>query len=207
MLCKSSTVRLSAKEALNHSWFSSENNKNIDPDIILESLENMSNFLQGNNLRKTVLSYILTRKMYEDRNDELTKLFQSIDKDRNGFIDEAEFFECYGNYFPGTPEEQMSQIRQVIESVDINHTKKIDYTEFLIMSNKLDRSLSKKKMEEVFGYFDVDKDNFIDANDLKNTFGEKMTNARYQAMIDEFDKNGDRKISLEEFIEMLTKFY
>ena len=62
-------------------------------------------------------------------------------------------------------------------------------------------------MEEVFNYFDVDKDNFIDANDLKKTFGEKMTNAKYQAMIDEFDLNGDKKLSLEEFIEMLTKYY
>jgi len=153
------------------------------------------------------MSYILARKIYEDKNDELTKLFQSIDKDKNGYIEKEEFFEFYSKFFPGTSEDIMDQLKELVESIDINNSNKIDYTEFLIVSNKLDQTLSRKKMEEVFHIFDVDKDNFIDANDLKVTLGDKMVNSKYQRMIDDFDKNGDKKLSLDEFIEMLTKYY
>lgn len=199
-------MRISAKEAINDPWFTSENHNSVDQDIAIQALENMNNFLLGNNLRKTVMSYILARKIYEDKNDELTKLFQSIDKDKNGYIEQEEFFEFYAKYFPGTSEDVMDQLKDLVESIDINNSKKIDYTEFLIVSNKLDQTLSRKKMEEVFNIFDVDRDNFIDANDLKMTLGEKLTSSKYQKMIDDFDKNGDKKLSLDEFIEMLTKY-
>ncbi len=207
LLNKNSSLRISAKEAVNDPWFTSENHSSVDPDLAFQALENMNNFLLGNNLRKTVMSYILARKIYEDKNDELTKLFQSIDKDKNGYIEKEEFFEFYSKFFPGTSEDIMDQLKELVESIDINNSNKIDYTEFLIVSNKLDQTLSRKKMEEVFHIFDVDKDNFIDANDLKVTLGDKMVNSKYQRMIDDFDKNGDKKLSLDEFIEMLTKYY
>ena len=116
--------------ALNEPWLFSESDNNVDQEVVLQSIENMNSFLLGNNLRKSVLSYVLSRKIFEDKNDELTKLFQSIDKDKNGYIDENEFFDFYSKFFPGTLEEQMIQIRQIIESIDINNSKKIDYTEF-----------------------------------------------------------------------------
>ena len=96
LLNRNVDVRPTAKEALDDDWLRSELNENVNEEVFVKSLENMIEFLNTNNLRKTIFSYILSRKIYDDDNIELMKLFEKTDKDKNGYIDENELFEQYG---------------------------------------------------------------------------------------------------------------
>jgi len=200
-------VRPSAKAALDESWLESAN-ENIDENEKMKSLENMIDFLNANHLRKTVFSYILSRRFYEDDNLELRKIFEVIDKDKSGSIDENELFDYYGRHFPGTVEEEWAQIKELMKRADIDNSGKISYSEFLIVSNKINKTLNTTRIKEIFDHLDANKNGFIEVDDLKLVFGDASEgNMKYKTMIQEFDNNNDKKLSLQEFIDMLTKFY
>lgn len=208
LLNRNANVRLSAKDALKEKWLKNELSNKINEEIFVDSLKNMIEFLNTNNLRKTVFSYILSRKLYEDDNVELMKIFEKTDKDQNGFIDENELFEQYGKYFPGTLEEEWQMIKTLMKSIDLNKSGKMSYSEFLIVSNKINKKLNLQQMREIFNFFDYDKSNYIEAEDLKRIFGDtSLQIVKYQIMIQEFDRNGDKKLSLDEFIDMITKYF
>ena len=189
-------------------WLRSELNENVNEEVFVKSLENMIEFLNTNNLRKTIFSYILSRKIYDDDNIELMKLFEKTDKDKNGYIDENELFEQYGKYFPGTVEQEWEMIKTLMKSVDLNKSGKMSYSEFLIVSNKINKSMNMERMKEIFNFFDFNHNNYIEAEDLKRVFGDtSLQIVKYQVMIQEFDKNGDKKLSFQEFIDMITKYF
>lgn len=208
LLNRNVDVRPTAKEALDDDWLRSELNENVNEEVFVKSLENMIEFLNTNNLRKTIFSYILSRKIYDDDNIELMKLFEKTDKDKNGYIDENELFEQYGKYFPGTVEQEWEMIKTLMKSVDLNKSGKMSYSEFLIVSNKINKSMNMERMKEIFNFFDFNHNNYIEAEDLKRVFGDtSLQIVKYQVMIQEFDKNGDKKLSFQEFIDMITKYF
>ena len=100
----------------------------------------------------------------------------------------------------------MEQIRNIIKNVDINNSGKIEYSEFLIFANQINRSSIVSTIKEIFDFFDQDKSNYIEASDLKLLLNEDTFSLSvFEKMIDEFDINGDKKLSFEEFFAMLTE--
>jgi calcium-dependent protein kinase len=210
LLVKDPTKRPSAKDTLEHPWLSSgeENDSNFDKQIGVSIMNEMSQFVQGKNLRKSVLSYILSRKFYVEKNNQLMNLFKDLDKDGNGHISVSEIYAEYGKFFPGTPQESWEKVKLFVEKVDINQNGTIEYSEFLAVSSLLHKELNQNILKEVFDYYDNNGSGFIQANDLKEIFEDTdISDVNFQIMIDEFDKDGDRQISFNEFYEMITKSY
>ncbi len=68
----------------------------------------------------------------------------------------------------------------------------------------LNQEYSEKTLREIFDYYDYSKNGYIDAMDLKELFEHTdITDKEIHDMLDEVDKNGDRKISFEEFCHLL----
>ena len=206
-MCRDVKNRLSACQALNHNWILSEGSQSETPSLeAFEFLDNMKEFVIGSGMKKIVYSYIMTRKLYNDNNVHLMKLFEKIDTDHTGAIDEKGLFEHYGKFFPGTYEEEMEQIRKLIKNSDINGSGKIEYSEFLIIANQLHKDSLRSSIREIFDFFDRDKSDYIDVKDLKLIFNEDKLSAHiFEKMIEKIDKNGDKKISFEEFLTMLSQ--
>ena len=95
-MCRDVCKRLSASEALQHKWITSEvvTSKSV---VAVEFLENMKNIIVGHGVKRMVYNYILSRKMYNHRNINLLKLFELIDTDNSGAIDENELFHLMEN--------------------------------------------------------------------------------------------------------------
>lgn len=56
--------------------------------------------------------------------------------------------------------------------------------------------------------FDTDNNGFITQDELKSIFTENNLNQEaWNQIISEVDPNGDGKISLKEFVEMMTKYW
>lgn len=168
-------------------------------------MNNMAAFTIGQNFRRSVLSFVVSKKLYEENNTKLRKAFESMDNDHNGSIECRELFLQYRKLFPGTTREQWENIKKFVEASDINKDGKISYGEFLTVMTLSTNELSRKTLENVFNHFDLDHTGYIDALDLKELFEDtNLSDKEIHDMLDEIDKNEDRKISFEEFFNLMT---
>lgn len=168
-------------------------------------MNNMASFTIGQNFRRSVLSFVVSKKLYEENNTKLRKAFESMDNDHNGSIECRELFLQYRKLFPGTTREQWENIKKFVEASDINKDGKISYGEFLTVMTLSTNDLSRKTLENVFNHFDIDHTGYIDALDLKELFEDtNLSDKEIHDMLDEIDKNEDRKISFEEFFTLMT---
>ena len=134
------------------------------------------------------------------------KLFKEIDKDGNGQIDVQELYDSYGKFFPGTPETSWEKVKLFVERVDINNNGMLEYSEFLAVSSILNNEINQKSMRDVFNQYDKDNNGYIQAADLKDMFGDTdLAEENLELMIQDYDQDGDRKISFDEFYDMITK--
>ena len=228
MLSISPKDRLEASELLNDEYFTmpieevtkqsisasmlmtlsdKENQKKPEGNnfVLTNVMNNMATFTIGQNFRRSVLSFVVSKKLYEENNTKLRKAFESMDNDHNGSIECRELFLHYRKLFPGTTREQWENIKKFVEASDINKDGKISYGEFLTVMTLSTNDLSRKTLENVFNHFDVDHTGYIDALDLKELFEDtNLSDKEIHDMLDEIDKNEDRKISFEEFFTLMT---
>ena len=83
-------------------------------------MNEIAKFTIGNNLRRSILSFISSKKLFSEHNQKITQLFNTLDVNHDGSIEVPELFKAYRKYFPGTPKEQWKSIQKFVESVDIN---------------------------------------------------------------------------------------
>lgn len=154
------------------------------------------------------MSYILSRKLYNENNSNLQKMFRELDVNKDGHVDIDELYNKYGTLFPGTLDEVWDKIKNFIETVDINKNGKIEYSEFLAVTSMINKEVSQKALKDVFDHYDYNKTGYISSEDLKEIFEDtNISDEEIQRMIDEVDKNGDRQISFDEFYQMIIQAY
>ena len=151
------------------------------------------------------MSYIIARKLYNENDQKLRKIFEALDSDHNGFIDKKELMGQYKLYFPGTTKKQLKIINRFLETADVDGNGKIDYAEFLTSMNLGNKDISLKTLREVFDYYDHDKNGAIEAKDIKEIFEDTgLSDKEIHDLIDEIDLNEDRSLSFDEFYKLIT---
>lgn len=207
LLQKDPNLRVTAEEALEDVWLASEEivTDYIDDGVGVNIFSSMTKFIMGDSLRRSVYTYIISKKFYTESNSDLLKLFKECDINNDGKISAEELLISYGKYFPGAPEEQMEKIKEFIDRIDINKSCYIEYSEFLTINNILHQNINKTMLKEVFDFFDVTKNGSIQVDDLKEIFEDfNVDDDKMQTMLMEFDKNNDQEITFAEFYEILT---
>lgn len=199
--------RIDSETALNDKLFYQDNliyeSNNEEGAKILNS---MTKFVMGKNLQRSVASFMMTRKVFNENNPEMIKLFKEIDYNNDGSIDIEELYLKYGKYFAGTDEEQWEKVEEFIKNVDINKSGKIEYAEFLTVASIINKEMHVKTMREIFNFYDESNNGYIDAGDLKEIFEDQnMSTEAIKKIINDFDKDGDRKISFDEFCDMFNE--
>ncbi|EHB12364.1 Calmodulin [Heterocephalus glaber] len=95
-----------------------------------------------------------------------------------------------------------------INKVEADDNGTIDFPDFLtMMARKMKDTDSKEESREAFRVFDKDGNGYICAGELchaMTNLGEKLTDKEVEEMIREADIDGDRQVSYEEFIQMMT---
>jgi Ca2+-binding EF-hand superfamily protein len=95
MINKDPMQRLDATNLLKSRWLNSVDMEKIDEMAGVNIINKMTKFVLGKGLKKSVLSYIYTRKLYSENNSEILKLFNEIDSNGDGKIDFQEFVDKY----------------------------------------------------------------------------------------------------------------
>ena len=212
MLNKNPNERYEADDLLKEEYFQMEQNEGEPASEELKNekeffnvVNSMCNLTVGKNLRKSVISYIIARKLYKENDNKIRKIFESLDDNHNGLIEKKELLAQYKKIFPGTTQRQLKTINEFLDSADVNNNGKIDYAEFLTTMNLGNKEMSEKTLKEVFDYYDVDKNGYIEASDIKEIFEDTgLSDKEVHQMIDDVDLNHDRKLSFEEFYNIIT---
>ena len=214
MLYKNPNERYEADDLLKEEYFQmdvneqetcAEDNKEDKDKDFFKVVNSMCSFTVGKNLRKSVMSYIIARKLYNENDTKLRKIFESIDENHNGYIEKSEIMQNYKKFFPGTTQKQMKVINAFLDSADVNSNGKIDYDEFLTAMNLGNKEIGKQTLKEVFDFYDRNKNGVIEASDIREIFEDTgLSDKEIHQMIDDIDSNEDRHITFEEFYNLIT---
>jgi calmodulin len=156
-------------------------------------------------------------------------VFNSLDRDSDGYISQGEFTENIRNVIGRQPTKQ--QIDEFLQLADTDMSGGLDFEEFVAVIQKTKRELQSRqktrnsKLESIdtestvdaarrmlqrykalFDRFDLNKDGKISSDELKNvlkSLNKCPTDHGVKKLIDSVDKNGDGVLDFEEFVNLM----
>ncbi|CAH8289372.1 unnamed protein product [Schistosoma guineensis] len=136
----------------------------------------------------------------------LAKRFKKLDLDGSGSLSVKEFMSL--------PELQQNPlVARVIEIFDTDGNGEVDFKEFIDgMSQFSVKGEKEAKLKFAFKIYDMDKDGYISNGELfqvlKMMVGNNLKDTQLQQIVDKTimfaDKDGDGRISFEEFCEVVS---
>lgn len=136
----------------------------------------------------------------------LGKRFRKLDLDGSGTLSVEEFMSL--------PELQQNPlVQRVIEIFDTDGNGEIDFKEFIEGVSQFSVKGDKNsKLKFAFQIYDIDQDGFISNGELfqvlKMMVGNNLKEVQLQQIVDktilQFDKDGDGKISFQEFCDVVA---
>eukprot|EP00179_Madagascaria_erythrocladioides_P008468 CAMPEP_0198313136 /NCGR_PEP_ID=MMETSP1450-20131203/4260_1 /TAXON_ID=753684 ORGANISM="Madagascaria erythrocladiodes, Strain CCMP3234" /NCGR_SAMPLE_ID=MMETSP1450 /ASSEMBLY_ACC=CAM_ASM_001115 /LENGTH=230 /DNA_ID=CAMNT_0044016115 /DNA_START=93 /DNA_END=786 /DNA_ORIENTATION=- len=143
-------------------------------------------------------------KFTEEDLKSLYKKFRSIDKDGNGTLSSDEFL--------AIPELAANPLlERVISIFDADGNSQVDFTEFITALSTFHVGTDEEKLRFIFRVYDINADGYITNGELfkvlKAMVGNNLTEVQLQQIVDKTilhaDKDGDGKISFDEFLAMV----
>ena len=207
LICVDPNNRYSPAEALSHPWTQQVQISLPPRESAAEFIANLGSFRAKEMLKKNIIRFIGILFTTKLERDELFSLFYSLDTNKNGHLSREElkagFIKLFGNRIRNID----AEVNRIIEEVDFNHSGDISYNEFITAAIKREKLLNYKRLENVFNSFDNDHNGFIDANELRDSCSRFMSvdSTDIEAMIKEWDLNGDGVIDLGEFTKLMLK--
>ena len=208
--------RLSAEEALKHSWFNIEiikemNNINSINEInTIKLIRNLINYRSDNILRCAVIAYLVHNNTQLNQAHDAIKLFNNIDQNGDGKISKEELFNGLQSYLASEGDKLKQDVELIFRHLDTDHNGYIEYEEFIRAAVDKEYFLNGDFIKFAFNYFDRDGNGNITLEEVKNLFyqNEKnKTNVKAQEQLqkcfDENDINHDGSLSFEEFVKMM----
>ena len=208
--------RLSAEEALKHSWFNIEiikemNNINSINEInTIKLIRNLINYRSDNILRCAVIAYLVHNNTQLNQAHDAIKLFNNIDQNGDGKISKEELFNGLQSYLASEGDKLKQDVELIFRHLDTDHNGYIEYEEFIRAAVDKEYFLNGDFIKFAFNYFDRDGNGNITLEEVKNLFyqNEKnKTNVKAQEQLqkcfDENDINHDGSLSFDEFVKMM----
>ena len=204
LVCKMLTkpnVRPSAEQVLNDPWLLSLSDKTTENNL-LTIAQNIANFRTTNKLQKAILTYMATQ-LNEIQLTKLKQTFLDIDKNKDGRLSFEEIYQAFNGQY------SKEELKEIMDSMDIDHNNFIDYTEFLASAIDENIYLQEDNILNAFNKFDKDQSGKISVNDLKDALGIEMPDVDpkvYLEMIKEADLDGDNEVDFNEFMKLMYSY-
>merc|ERR1719378_987086 len=142
----------------------------------------------------------------EDETSMLETIFNEMDTEKDGILRPKQLADALKRVGVQTDEETLR--RQLMMGEGENEG--IDQSDFIqLMAIHMKRMLTATDVRLAFSSFDLNNDGYIDKEELAQAMemiGFKMTPDEIEEMIREADKDGDGKISFDEFREKMIIF-
>lgn len=208
MLEHDPSKRLSAAEALNHSWVVSALAVQTDSRVALQALKNLTSFRSEVKFHHAVLTYITSQLVSKEESMRLTELFRSLDLNGDGKLSREEIFS--GLSMSTEVASAELEVNHIFDSVDIDNSGFIDYSEFIMASIQAEALLNQDRLETAFHELDLDRDGKISPAELREIFKnseEDVAAGVWEELIVEADTDGDGEINLAEFKALMLRMF
>lgn len=138
---------------------------------------------------------------------DLQAAFNLFDANKDGSIDAAELGRMM-KALGGGEDVSDREVRDMITEVDMSGTGTVEFNEFLfMMAKRIKDPESNDDARKAFSVFDTDKSGFIDGPKLRaglKRLGEDLSESEVAQIIKDADKDGDGKLSFEDFSAMMS---
>ena len=199
LLDKDPAKRPDAHEVIMHPWIQ-KNMHGIGSKVCLDSVKNLVAFKSQIKIQHATFEFIVSHLSTQMELKKLQDTFMILDIDGDGKLSKEELLQ--GIEKAAITEEY--DIEEIIDECDADGNNFIDYTEFLTVAMNWKQCLSRKKLEIAFKTFDINGDDMIDMNELKEMIGGAVNTEMYNEIMKEADTNGDGFISYQEFEKICT---
>ncbi|CAF0977395.1 unnamed protein product [Adineta ricciae] len=146
------------------------------------------------------------RKLNTNQLQELRQAFDLFDSDCSGGISIIELKQALSALGVSINDQEA---RQMFLAIDADKNGRIEFGEFAeIVADFYFKKHSRAEILEAFRRFDHNRDGFIEADELQNILsqlGRSFSKDEIRLMIEKVDRDGNGKISIEEFAALIER--
>lgn len=187
--------RPTAREALEHPWFSLASQESV-PQAISGIKGSLERFINMNKLRRAALQ-VIAEQLTETELVGLRATFDAMDTNKDGKLTYHELQQALENEgFDMLKDELVS----IMNGLGLDDTNEIQYSEFLAATMDMNYAIREENILRAFQNFDAEGKGELTYHDLVEVMGSE-DHAR--ELVGEVDLNGDGVISYEEFKAMM----
>ena len=203
LMTKNPCARPSAREALEDPWLKIAYEA-CDRQTFTKTITRLKTLKEETSkLKELFTTFMISQLSKSSSVKKLEQVFYSIDVNRDGVISVQELVEQLSKEM--SAEEALEQAKTIMQAVDRNGTGEIDYTEYLRVTIDEDTLLTKENLKKAFCYFDKDRSDSIEKEELKSwlSTGDIIPESIIAELMQEADINGDGTIDITEFEALL----
>jgi calcium-dependent protein kinase len=207
--------RITAKDALNHPWFKTEEFqtiyrvKTINVKSAQLMITNLEYYKSDNIIKCAVLAYLVHQNTNMKECVEAGYLFNEIDSNQDGKIEKSDLANAFMKYSNLNQNQASKKANSVFLNIDTDKNGFIESEEFIRACINPDIFTSEKYLRSAFSYFDNDGDGTISIPEVESKFfgfsknKNEKTKLKLRQMFDQIDENKDGVISYQEFSNMI----
>lgn len=187
--------RPTAREALEHPWFSHASQESV-PHAISGIKGSLERFINMNKLKRAALQ-VIAEQLTETELIGLRATFDAMDTNRDGKLTYAELQQALESQGFDMLKDELVNI---INGLGLDDTNEIQYSEFLAATMDMNYAIREENILRAFQSFDSEGKGELTYKDLIEVMGSE-DHAR--ELVGEIDLNGDGIISYDEFKAMM----
>ena len=207
--------RITAADALNHPWFTSNEFQQlyrahtINANAAKNLITNLEYYKSDNIIKCAVLAYLVHQNTNIKECINASYLFTDIDLNKDGKLEKNELEYAYTKYHNLTPEQAKKKANAIFINIDTDNNGFIESEEFIRACINPNIFTSQNYLLAAFNYFDEDRNGSISVTEVENKFFQssknknEKTKAELRRMFDQIDSNKDGTISFNEFSTMI----
>ena len=210
LLHKNPSQRITAAEALKHSWIikNSIMKKTENTNFNKISLKNcLQTFSSKQKLHQASVAFIVHQMSNTKMVQKLTEIFKELDESGEGLLSKEELKKGYKKFFTDSLTD--SEFDEIMKTIDQDKSGQISIEEFLRATVNYENLVTEKNLKYAFEYFDKDHSGFLSPDEIREVLGlndeNEETNRLVNEIIKDVDINGDGQISYEEFKTMMKR--